>query len=225
MKAILIDISFFEAHFKVHYTKTFRLSYPIPLPTSVAGIFGALFGIDRTEIKKELSDFYFGAKLLKNFNENFENFTFIQIPWNKKTWPPGIVYLQILCSPEYQLALAGEDNNKINQLYKKIKKNFVFLPYGGQNDFFVKDIKILGIYEVRENNFVENYAPRSMVEKTEILSEKNAFLVTLPVMHKFSPSEDPFYFSYKAKLFLKDKIPAVEGIGLYELFRFYYPNQ
>ncbi|MCM8787733.1 MAG: CRISPR-associated protein Cas5 [Candidatus Omnitrophica bacterium] len=227
MKAILAEISFFEAHFKVHYTKTFRLSYPIPLPTTITGIFGALLGIDRKDILNQFSNLYLGAKLIRPFKENFESFTFIQIPWDikkKGTWPPGIVPLQLLNEPSYQLVVAGP-NNQIDNYYQQLKKSFIYLPYGGQNDFFVKDIKILKTVEVEEKFILENYAPKNLVDKVEVINEEGAFLITLPVMHKFIPKEDPFYFGYKVRIYLKEKIPTVNGIGLYELSKFYYPNQ
>ncbi|HIQ49937.1 MAG TPA: CRISPR-associated protein Cas5, partial [Nanoarchaeota archaeon] len=34
MKALILEISFFEAFFKVRHTKGFKLTYPIPLPTT-----------------------------------------------------------------------------------------------------------------------------------------------------------------------------------------------
>lgn len=62
-KALVLKIEFFEAHFKVHYTKGFRLTYPIPLPTSVAGIFARLLNIPREETMKRFKGCRFGAIL------------------------------------------------------------------------------------------------------------------------------------------------------------------
>lgn len=223
MKALLLEISFFDAHFKVHYTKGFRLTYPIPLPTSVAGIFGALLGIERIDILEEFKDFSFGAKVkgIKSIRDNFENASFIQIPWKKSTWPPGVAPIQILQEPTYIIAIASRDE-KIYQILQTLRKGFVFLPYGGQNDYFVKDIKILDIKEIYNAEWIENYAPKSRVIKTEIILEES-ILSILPVMHK--NSHEFFYFSNKVKLHLKDKCPAVDGIGLYELSQFFYPSQ
>lgn len=217
------EISFFEAFFKVHYTKGFRLSYPIPLPTSVAGIWGALLGIPREKVNEEFENFYLGAKLINLGKENFENATFIQIGKKFDNWPPGVVLTQFFTDPTYQIVIAHEDIFKIKEIFQQLNKSFKFLPYGGQNDFFVKDIKILGIEKVGPSDVIENYAPRNWIEKTEVSSDKNSFLTILPVMHKIS--DEPFYFGYKIKLFLKKKIPTVNNIGLYELSKFYYPTQ
>jgi len=219
MPAILIEISFFEALFKQHYTKGFRLSYPIPLPTSVAGIFGALLGIDREEIKERFKDFYFGAKLLNLPRENYENATFIQIGKKFKNWPPGVALTQILQEPIYRIAIANKNEKEINEIFQNLSAGFKFLPYGGQNDYFVKDIKILGIKNISESNIIENYAPKDWVEKIEI-REEDSFLTILPVMHKIS--NEPFYFAYKTNIYLKNPILVVDNIALYELSRFYY---
>lgn len=222
MPAILIEISFFEALFKQHYTKGFKLSYPIPLPTSVAGIFGALLGIAREEIKEKFKDFYFGAKLLNLPRENYENTTFIQIGKKFKDWPPGVAFTQILHEPIYKIAMANKNEKEINKIFQKLSAGFKFLPYGGQNDYFVKDIKILRIEEMKESDVVENYAPKDWVKKIEIEGPES-FLTVLPVMHKIS--NEPFYFGYKTKIFLENPILSVDNIALYELSQFYYPTQ
>lgn len=227
MKAIILKISFFEAHFKVHYTKGYRLSYPVPLPTSIAGIFGALLGVERGDIKDKFSNFLFGGSLNKIGSENYENVTFIQIGNKKfKNWPPGVVKSQILNEPEFTLIMATSDENKFTEYFNKLEEQkFVYLPYGGQNDFFVKNIELIGTKEVEESDQVINYAPKFLVKKTEIDDMRNSFLYILPVMHKFEHDESDFYFIYGGKLFLKEKIPAVDNIGLYELSKFYYPTQ
>lgn len=223
MRGVLIEISLFEAFFKVHYTKGFRLSYPIPLPTSVAGIFGALLGIPREEIENEFRSAYFGAKLVSMGKENFENATFIQIGKKFENWPPGVALTQFFTDPVYHIILASEDMIQIEKIFETLKRGFKFLPYGGQNDFFVKDVKLVGTYDVIFSDLVENYAPKNWIIKTEINPEKDSFLSILPVMHKIS--DEPFYFGYKTKFFLSDKIPTINNIGLYELSKFYYPTK
>lgn len=224
MKGLGITISFFEAHFKVHYTKKFRLSYPIPLPTTVAGIFGAILGISRIEIFKKFKNLFFGAKLVKPFSEVYEMFTFLQYPWNKPTWPPGVIPIQILNEPTYKLFMAGEED-KIVEFKRRIETGYIYLPYGGQNDFFVKSINVNGIFDIELGNVISNYAPKSFVDDIFVSKDykEGSFLTALPVMHKFDSSSEPFYFSYGMNLKLKRKIYVVEKTGLYELKGFFYP--
>ncbi|MEM3700993.1 MAG: CRISPR-associated protein Cas5 [Candidatus Bathyarchaeia archaeon] len=216
MEAIVVRISFSEAFFKVHYTKGFRLTYPIPLPTSVAGMFGAFLGVERGKIN-ELRKFLFGAKI-KGYNGFInENATFRQ--YKSYGVEIGVATLNLINNPTYLIALAGE-KEEIIKIQDKINKAVEFLPYGGQNDFFAEDWTIVGIDDVAESDEVTNYAPRDWVD----LSTKSGLEVTLqilPVMHTLSDNPN-FYFITKGKIRLNRKIPSTnsEKIGLYSLNNF-----
>jgi CRISPR-associated protein Cas5 subtype I-B len=223
MKALLVKITFYEAFFKVHYTKKFRLSYPMPLPTSVAGIFGAMLGIDRIEFEKIFEHLYFGAELLKYDGIVIENATFIQYKKHKTNHQTadaikGTVHTHIINHPTYLIAAAGKED-KITSYFDFLKNyKFVYLPYGGQNDFFVEKIEIKGLTDVVQDNIVSNYAPQDMVEKFET---KEIVFSILPVMHTYSNNPN-FYFVLKGKLKLKETIKVVEGnnIAVYPLRMF-----
>lgn len=218
MYAIIIEISFFEALFKVHYTKGFRLTYPIPLPTSVAGIFGALIGIERKEIAEKFKDFLFGGKLIHYESFVRENITYIQ--FKKSKIVKGVAKTQIINNPTYEIAMAGE-YKKIETIYDKIKKEIAYLPYGGQNDFFLKDIKIKAIKQVKESNIIENYSPTSWIERIEM--GKSSEIFVLPVnVNKNYLKDNLFSFIYKGKFILNKSIPTVNNIGLYPLEYFEY---
>ena len=214
MKALLLEISFFESFFKVHYTKGFKLTYPIPLPTSVAGIFGAMFGIERERLKDEFKDFLFGAKLLKYESIIPENITYLQYKSQGHKVEKGVIQSFIINEPTYLLSIAGEENKikEIEKLFKEIK----YIPYGGQNDFFVKDWKISGFDNVKEDVEVTNYAPQDWVKN--IIFERGFEVQILPVRHSLSKNPN-FYFIINGKLVLKDKVFCTEkdSIGLYSL--------
>jgi len=210
MNALVIEISFFEAFFKVHHTRGFRLSYPIPLPTSVAGIFGALLGVERGKMKE--FDFLFGAKIKKYQGTVNENATFLQ--HKSKGTERGVASLNLVNSPTYLIAMGGEKDN-IEKVLTKLKDSVEFLPYGGQNDFFVSDWKIVGVDEIEKSNEVTNYAPQDWVEPK---LEGKFELQILPVRHTLSENPN-FYFLTKGKLRLKNKILCTknEKIALYTL--------
>lgn len=216
MKALLAEISFYEAFFKVHQTKGFRLTYPIPLPTSVAGMFGAVLGVDRTEIQEEFGDFLFGAALVKHDGLIIENETFIQYKTAKVQ--KGVVRTQILNQPTYLIAMAGTVE-KIERHYTFLTNhNMVYLPYGGQNDFFVKSFQIKQFTDVSQSDVVTNYAPQDLVSKLE---SSETVLSILPVMQ--TDSDNPnFYFLLKGQLKLKKAVSVVGDmkIALYPLGMF-----
>jgi CRISPR-associated protein Cas5 subtype I-B len=212
MKSLILEISFSEAFFKVHYTKGFRLTYPIPLPTTVAGIFGALLGIERWEVKSFFKDFLFGAKLIKYESLCSENVTFLQ--YKSKGIERGVVQTFVLNNPTYLIALSTEDEKKIVEIKRRLEDGAVLLPYGGQNDFFVENWKIKYVDEVEKNTQISNYAPQDFVESFK--SERNTEIFILPVMHTLSQSKN-FFFIFNGYLNLKTEVFSTkkDSIALY----------
>ncbi|MEM5871952.1 MAG: CRISPR-associated protein Cas5 [Candidatus Aenigmatarchaeota archaeon] len=220
MQAILAEITFYEAFFKVHYTKGFKLTYPMPLPTSVAGIFGAMLGIERRKIENEFKKMLFGSGILKYEGFTIENETFLQYKTAKVQ--KGVVRTQIVNHPTYIIAMAGQ-NEQITKYFNFFKQNnFVYLPYGGQNDFFIEDLKINSLANVIQSEVVSNYAPQDMVIGLE---SGETVLNILPVMHTYS-SNPNFYFVLKGLLKLKERVNVIENtnIALYplEMFKIVY---
>lgn len=218
MKALVINISFFDAFFKVHYTRTSRLTYPIPLPTAVAGMFGSFLGFKRKEAYDNFKECTFGAALVskENFSENRENATYLLYDKREK----GVEKIGILHEPEYYIVVGGDDN-KIEDFMKKLEEGVLFLPFGGQNDFFVEDWKLVGIKDVIESDEVSNYVPTQYVEDIN----QNTVLQIFPVMHNFSDCDENFTFildgSVKVKKDFLDRLRITEvngkKIALYSL--------
>ncbi len=208
MKSLLFRISFFEAFFKCHYTKKYRLSYPIPLPTSIAGIIGSILGLKREKMRDYFRNFYFGARLIKG-TFVFENVTLVEIADNEVG--RSVEKILILNEPEYEIALIGEDE-KIREIMKKLEKyKFCFLPFGGQNDYFLRDIKLIGEGKIKEKEEAFGYFPKEIVEKIE-----GRFWI-LPVKYK-NKKEDFVFTEGKAKL--KEKVLTVNKIAVYKLTDF-----
>jgi len=208
MQAIIAEITFYEAFFKVHYTKGFRLTYPMPLPTSVAGIFGAMLGIDRMGIKDEFKEMLFGSGIVKHEGLVIENETFLQ--YKTARVQKGIVRTQIINHPTYLIAMAGRSEEIAKHFAFLKNNNMIYLPYGGQNDFFVEDLKIKGLADVIQTEVVSNYAPQDVVSRLE---SSETILSILPVMQTRSESPN-FYFVLKGQLRLKEPVNAVSNIGI-----------
>jgi len=216
MKALIIEISFSEAFFKVHYTRGFRLTYPIPLPTTVAGMFGAFLGVKREEFKDTFRNFLFGAKTIKHEGIISENATFLQ--YKSKGIERGVTQISIINNPVFLIAVASSEKDVV-EFERRIKEKIEFLPYGGQNDFFPLDWKIKGFEDVEELDEIANYAPRDWVASPML--ERNSEVQILPVRHNLSDDIN-FYFIINGKLKLRKKILATknEKIGLYKLENF-----
>jgi len=217
MKAILFEISFFEAFFKVHYTRKYRLSYPIPLPTTIAGILGSLLGIPRNNIRNYFEDIYLGARYLGG-TFIFENSTLAELS-NDGYVDRSVEKMLILNEPRYCIAVAGDDE-KIEEIKKHLENyEFEFLPFGGQNDFFIKDINFLKEGKIKESNLVFGYFPKKFFIKTI-----GKFWI-LPVKYKENLQSDyvkeDFVFTEK-EAEIKEKVLTVENIFMHNLEKFSY---
>jgi len=190
----------------------------MPLPTSVAGIFGAMLGIERATLEDEFQNLLFGSKLLKHEGLVIENETFLQYKTSKVQ--RGIVRTQIVNRPTYIIAMAGEPK-RISEYCNFLKShNAVYLPYGGQNDFFVEDFRITNLVDVVQSDVVSNYAPQDLVSKLE---SSETVLSILPVMQNDSSSPN-FYFVLKGQLKLKKTVDVAgkTKVALYPLEMFKY---
>jgi len=233
MKALAFRVSFFEHLFKVHYTKAFKLSYPTLLPTSSLGLVGNICGFDRKEVLKEIGDFYYGSAFLSG-EAIEENITFIQFKKEKGKYRSGVVKAQVYNNSEHIIIVAGEEENLKERILEKIniiKSDYLedsfgrwYLvkvsryPYGGQNDFFAKDIRILDkVLDVEEKSEISlGYIPIEAIKNIENSTE----IDILPVRTKNGMKY--FAFIKKGKVLLKNKVLTAKGIPIYKVNEFYY---
>ena len=214
MESLVIKLSFFDAFFKVHFTRTSRLTYPIPLPTTVAGMLGSMMGLSRKEAKNFFSDFKLGASLTEGskFSENEESASYILM----KKRVRGVEKIRILNEPEYYIVIAGKD---VKEVEERIEEGISYLPFGGQNDHFAKDWEIIGRREIFKSKEISNYAPSSWIERIP----EGTKLQILPVMHDLSSGEN-FVFVLDGKVHLDREIACVvvggKSIALYNLANF-----
>lgn len=214
MKAIIAQISFFEAHFRVHRTKCVALTYPIPLPTSVAGIFGALCGWERRTDgqPKETEELLFGAKLVCHEGITQEHMTYKETPKKIR----GVAPITMINNPVFIIAMAG---STVEQWFDSLSEgSFGYLPYGGQSWFFPRDITCIRMSETVETDEITNYAPKDIVK--DIRVKGNAFIHLFPVVHSFSPDETFYFVEGNGTLVLNQNMQSVEGIGLYSVEHF-----
>ena len=232
MKAIVFRISFFEHLFRNHYTKAFKLSYPTLLPTEILGLIGNICGYDRKEAYEQLKDFYFGATFLRGSYIE-ENITYIQFKKEGKRYRSGVVKSQVYHNSRHLVVVAGEYKDLKEKILTKIKtlsSNSIVdengtwkllvtkrYPYGGWNDLFAKEIRILDApLEIKESERVRGYAPASIVKSVEENSE-----IDLQPVH-YRNRMEYFIFVKKGKILLNDKIRAVLDIPLYAIEEFNY---
>ncbi len=220
MKAVLVEVEFPEAVFTSHYTKGFRETYLIPLPTSVAGMFGAMLGIERYNMPSFIRNKWFGAKLLSYNGVGREIYLFPKIKgkadkntWNVE-WAPA--FQGIVNNPRYLIAMASEDEGLLRDVLRSLGRGLVYLPYGGLNDFIALDVEVHGdLYDVELTKEVEGYAPEDDVATVIPMEDGEMYKSYV----KYRGDVATFIMVYRARIRLKREVYAVKdyGVPLYEI--------
>ncbi len=221
MYALLAEVSFCEAHFREHFTEVNPLTYPAMLPTTVAGLFGAMLGWDRKEAEKKAKDFLFGSKLIELKGITHELARITQYKAGKPKIPSPLVKVELLVEPKFLIAMAGK-KERILECAQQLKNGMRYLPYGGRNEHFLRDIATNDVLqEVTRGKIIENYAPIDWVEEVKV-KESRGWVRTHRVFHKINRASEWFVFGYLCTIHLKNTVPQVERIGLYSLNNFYW---
>jgi len=217
MLAVMMKVSFNEAHFRAHFTEMSPLTYPAPLPSTVAGMFGALMSWSRSELRDKCSDLLFGAKLLGFKGFNTELARIIQYEKGRPVVPFPIMKYELLMEPELLIVMAGNEN-VINRYLDSLRGGYGYLPYGGRNEYFVRDIELVGAMRVTYSMDIQSYAPENWVTKVDLLD--GGWVRLLQVNHNIQDASRWFSFVYGGTLHLKKEVPVVEGICLYRFTDF-----
>ncbi len=218
LKGIKVYIAFEEAMFRMHLTKAFRDTYLAPLPTSVAGMFGALLGLRRDDVFPKFKGFMFGSRLVKYKGKSKEYATLLQLK-SSRAYTSTQIPMFILVEPEYEIVIAGPDK-EIEEMYGRLIDGFQYFPYGGSSDYLAVDVRLIGMDEPSIGKTIQNYAPVDNVE--DIKLDRDGELSVGTVKMRGCQEAIDFYFVYRGELHLKEPIVLLDGVGLYKLEDFCY---
>jgi len=137
--ALTFDISFETAQFRKHLLKMYRDTYIAPLPSTVAGILGAMCGIRRSSLRGFVSNktMLTGVAMLGFDGLINEVATLVKMKeWRELIRTP--VKNVILFRPKYRIAVASRDDDFLGELRERlVKLDFEFEIYGGNDYNFV----------------------------------------------------------------------------------------
>lgn len=163
-------VRFQTAQFKVHFQKLTRKTYLIPPPSAVIGLFGAMLGISRNELKDfckkqnvlagaklcSLQGYYTTISRIFKFDRSSKEIIELLKEWSSRR-PAGKkrqlreVYKDIvgltplkesegLFRPEYKFAIAARDKVVKEGLRRIRELNFEYDIFGGNDYHFVEYI-------------------------------------------------------------------------------------
>lgn len=197
MRALTFIVRFQTAQFKLHHQKLVRKTYLIPPPSAVAGLFGAVLGVPRRELKAfcrengvmagaellSLEGFYVTLARIFKFDSERSSLgglkKLINDYWNGSeralkdmlgTRP--IKESEELFRPTYKFAVVAE-NKVIDEGLKRLRElYFEYEIFGGNDYHFVEDIG-----NVREANIIKSlegtgYCPIDLVKDIHAYSQR-----------------------------------------------------
>ncbi|NKE73665.1 CRISPR-associated protein Cas5 [Candidatus Manganitrophus noduliformans] len=151
MRAIAFDIYGTYAHFKAWYMTTSRTTYPLPPRTALAGIIGAIMGIEREDLPTWCAvgnGIRFGVRSLKPIKMRIlvvkglrgpavlsltgkKGGKRVEVNWLKDNSPPRIP-LEVIDQPEYRAYVHFPQDSDLNKLSERIQGSRPhFRPYLG----------------------------------------------------------------------------------------------
>ncbi|MEM1604526.1 MAG: CRISPR-associated protein Cas5 [Zestosphaera sp.] len=235
MKALTFTVRFLTAQYKDHMQKMTRKTYLIPPPSAVAGMFGAILGLERRELYNISDEMLAGAELrflggrtitlARIFKIGHAPVTLVKLLEKYYSGErsgdlikdiQGLLTIkesEELYMPEYKFAIASSNEALIEEGMRRLKEyDFKYDVFGG-NDYhlveFIGDPK-----PARLEKSVEGYGycRREDFKEVEIeassTSHKGLTPLIMPVMF-LADVKETFIQVYGAKVRLKNEREVV----------------
>lgn len=133
MKIIIFDIFAPYAHFKVPYTITSPLTFPVPSKTAVYGIISAIVGLDKKNYLEEFQDNNCTIAIKINnpikkihISENLINTKnvdmFARMNSSKKA-PRSQIKIEFLKEPSFRIYISLNDNKLFNEFHTLLREH------------------------------------------------------------------------------------------------------
>ena len=199
LKALTFKVCFLTAQFKDHTSKLGRRTYLIPPPSVVAGIYGAILGIERKKLVEVSKELMAGAEL-KSLGGRITTLARIfkidrpasQLLSLIKSYYCGdrgkikeiqqllpIKESEELYMPEYKFAIASNNESLIYDGFERLKRFDIEYDLFGGNDYhfveYIGDPKLADVEKGREGY---GYCPREDFERVESTSFNIVFNAT-----------------------------------------------
>lgn len=167
MKTVVFDIWGDLGHFRVPYTTSSPITFPIPPKTALYGILGAILGYDKDQylekfqeeqwriairIKRKIQTIH----IPENFINTKEVKMFARMP--KGTSCRTQINMEFVKKPYYRIYVTSENTNELLRLEKLVKEHKSIYTVSLGISECLANFKYVGSFraeEVRENDFAE----------------------------------------------------------------------
>jgi len=155
MKVVVFDIWADFGHFRVPYTTTSPISFPVPPKPSLYGILGAILGLDKRKYLKYFSEqkWLFSVSIRNPISKMrmVENFINVKVANDFASLDPfkssrTQIRLELLKNPKYRIYCSSEDP-KIYDLYNMLKNHKTVYSISLGISELLANYDIVGMYE------------------------------------------------------------------------------
>jgi CRISPR-associated protein Cas5h len=197
MQALVFDIFGDLAHFRRFYTTSSPLTFSFPPPPTIAGMLGAIIGIDKTKylevfssekckisvrIVKPIKKIRIGLNLI-NTKGNF------WIPTKKGTHEARTqIRTEFIKDPYYRIYISHEDNNIFNELISKLSRHESFFTISLGLSELLADFNYIGVSDLKEikqyEGSIYSLIPMYYIRDSKIIFEdgKKYFKERVPII-------------------------------------------
>jgi len=206
MKVVVFDIWADFGHFRVPYTTTSPISFPVPPKPSLYGILGAILGLDKRKYLKYFSEqkWLFSVSIRNPISKMrmVENFINVKVANDFASLDPfkssrTQIRLELLKNPKYRIYCSSEDP-KIYDLYNMLKNHKTVYSISLGISELLANYNIVGMYEGVLNGQPDDFeevtsiVPLSSLNSIEdidlIVNDRKYIKVHMPV--ELSPSRE-----------------------------------
>ena len=190
MKIVVFDLWGNYGHFRVPYTTSSPISFPVPPKTALYGIIGAILGYDKDSYLEIFSKEHwsFAVSLRKSISkfhipENFINTKvakmFARMPKNKSCRTQ--INMEFLKNPYFRIYVLSDNENELNRLELLLKEHKSFYtPVLGISECLA-NFEFIGSFDSENqtcNDFVEICSILPLSEQVDIkfLQQDKKFL-------------------------------------------------
>ncbi|MFP4459011.1 MAG: type I-B CRISPR-associated protein Cas5b [Candidatus Zixiibacteriota bacterium] len=155
-KAVVFDISGKYGMFKKPYTPLSPVSYPVPPPTAIMGVIGAIIGLDKEVYLEELNrgEMKFGIKLLAPVKKYRAGLNMLLTKSSnyfrpKKKSPRTQVPAEFIKDAKFRIYFHHSDKELLSLIAEKLQKNqTTYTPVLGIAQC-IAETEFIGIHEIQ----------------------------------------------------------------------------
>jgi CRISPR-associated protein Cas5h len=241
---VIFRISGKYAHFRRPYTNVSSLSYPFPPRPTIAGLLGAIIGIQKDEVSETFNEVNLKVAVaiekqiktvthVTNFRQDGVGGIDYTIKKPKKGWKPKElknvppyneatqIPMELLRNPSFLVYVNLYDNCMLSELVSRLKTNrFVYTPCLGLSEF------LASVVYVTDGNAVKleagEYEVKSVIAKDDCALVKNKLK---PEKHQVQELKAPHLgtikreFTYKKYLvnMIPEPLPVKMKVNAYRI--------